>query len=150
MTELDHLAQQAAALDAEAAAATGAAPDPSAEPATPEPAPADPGRELAAIFEAMRAIALARGFRRTAAALDDESVAAMVAALLPVLDKYGITPSGLFGKWGPEIGALLVCGPLVWALFVALRSDLEERAAAAAKPVNAEPAPAPDAGKQPG
>ena len=145
MIELDQLAAQAAQLDAEAASATGATADAEPHVSEPEPTPADPGRELAAILEGLRAIAKARGFKRTAATLDDESIAAMVAALLPVLEKYGITPSGLFGRWGPEIGALLVCGPLVWSLFVALRQDLEEKAAAAAKPVPAadpEPAPA--------
>jgi hypothetical protein len=137
--DLDRLAAQAAELDHEAAAAEGLEPPAADEPTAAEPPPADPVREIAGILEALRAIAKARGFARTVAALDDESIKAFAAALAPVMLKYGIAPSSLFGKWKEEALALLCCGPILWAVLQGMRADLEDKAAAAAKPVEPPP-----------
>jgi hypothetical protein len=143
MSELDQLAAQAAELDADAAAASGA-PDPTASNEAEKPEPEAPelstAKELAALLEGFRALARARKFKRTAESLDDESIAAISESLAPVLEKYGLKPSAFFGSWKLEITAALICGPLLWAVFVAMRADLEEHAAAAAKPVPPEPA----------
>lgn len=145
--ELDRLEAEAAALDAAAAP-----PDPEAEAQAQAEAQhaADPGAEIRGILEALRGIAKARGFRRAADTLTDEAVEAIAGALVPVLSKYGITPSAFFGKWREEVFAVLIVGPIMFELVTAFRMDLDAKAAAAAKEVRdaaKEPAPADASGQ---
>jgi hypothetical protein len=138
MTELDRLEAEAAELDAAQPGAPGAEPAPEPEPA------ADPHAEVRGILEALRAIARAKDFAKAAAVLSDDAIESLAGALAPVLEKYGLSAGDFFGKWKAEIMALLVAGPVVVELVTAFRLDLDRKAAAAAKEVQPEPAPAVD------
>lgn len=133
----------AAQLEAEAAPPppeddAGAAP-------APEAAPATNAEELQGALEMLRELARPM-FPSVAAVYDDETIGRVSDATAPVLDKYGITPSGLFGAWREEIRCALVVVPVLIATGRAVREDLDARRAAAAKPA-ADPAPeAPPAG----
>lgn len=53
------------------------------------------------------------------------------AAVVPVCIKYGINlDGGFFAKWGPEIGLLMVVGPLIPPTVLAMRTDTATREAA--------------------
>ncbi len=142
MTELDRLEAEAAELDAAQPGAPGAEPQPEPEPAT------DPNSEIRGILEALRAIANAKGFSKAAAVLSDDAIESIAGALAPVLTKYGISAGDFFGRWREEVMALLVVGPIVVELVTAFRADLDRKAAAVAKEVKPEPAPAADGSGQ--
>lgn len=137
MDDLEHLAAEAAALDADATPQPAPGPDGIGGPE--QAAPADPMSEIVGILEALRAIAKARGFARAATELSDEAIQSVAGALGPLLVKYGITPGDFFGKWREEVMAAIIIGPWLWSLTVAFRLDLEAKAAAAAKEVQPEP-----------
>lgn len=45
----------------------------------------------------------------------------------PVLSKYGVNLGDLGSKWGPEIAAVLVCGPIAVATYQGIKGDIDAR-----------------------
>ena len=145
--ELARLEAEAAELDAAAAPRPTEDQAQEGQGASAAP-PIDPVDEITGILEAMRVLAVARGFTRSAEVLNDKSIGAIARALAPLLTKYNISVGDFFGKWKEEIMAAIVVGPIVFDLVRALRNDMEAKAASEAKPVPpADPAPTDAAGK---
>lgn len=70
----------------------------------------------------------------------------VAAALGPVLTKYGVDLGDLGGKWGEEIAAIMVCGPIAFATYKGIMADIAARApvpkaVASNQPVSIEKAP---------
>lgn len=51
----------------------------------------------------------------------------IAATLGPVLTKYGIDLGDLGGKWGEEIAAIMVCGPIAFATYKGIQADIAAR-----------------------
>ena len=68
------------------------------------------------------------------------------AVIGPVLTKYGINLGDLGGKWGEEIAAIMVCGPIAFATYKGILADIASRApvpkaVASSQPVRVEKQP---------
>lgn len=136
MDEINQLAGQAAALDAEIAAASLPPPDPSAQPAA---VPVDTLSEARDLI--LFAVALFTPLYPSIPAvytMDRQEKLAKVSA--PLMEKYGITMSGLFEKWGVELNFLIVAAPLALDTAKAMKADNEARKAAADAAKNQQPA----------
>lgn len=133
MSDLTQLAAEAAALDAQQAAAI--APPPGAQDNA--PAVADPLVEAKALIDFI--VFLFVPFWPSLEKVFTEQRKPMLAgSLVPLFEKYGYTMSGFFEKWGPEINALIIWGPVVIEARAAIKADNAARKAAAAAP---EPGP---------
>lgn len=93
---------------------------------------------------------LAPALPSVAAIYTDEVCAAIGNSLAPVCEKYGWLQDGVGGKYGPEILALCIVGPIAWATVEAAKTDL-----AAKKPkkpeslgINLDATPGPEVGGQ--
>lgn len=104
--ELAALASEAAALDAE----FGPAPEVAA-PGAAEPV-ADEAAEIAAVLM-LCAELVKPALPYVADIYTPEAVGRIAAAAVPVMQKYGVTMSGLFGRFGPEIGLAIAVTPVV-------------------------------------
>ena len=61
--------------------------------------------------------------------LSAENVESVAGAVAPVLDKYGISLSDLFGRWEREIAAVVVVGPIAWGAWKGLDRELRAKRA---------------------
>lgn len=131
--ERDAVAELGAQLDAEAAQLEAG---PAADPGPAAPA-VDHAAEAAQLVEFV-AGTLGGFYPRTGGVLDAPRRKLLADAWAPVLAKYGLSMAGLFGRWGPEIGAAFATLPLVVPVLDAIKADREDRrraeAAAAAAP----------------
>lgn len=66
---------------------------------------------------------------------DDTTCEQVAGTLGPVLTKYGIDLGDLGGKWGPEIAAIMVCGPVAFATYKGIMADIASRGAQVPKAV---------------
>lgn len=67
-------------------------------------------------------------FPSLAAIYTQEVIDNVGAALQPVCDKHGWLQDGIGGKYGEEIMALVVVGPLAYATYAGMKSDIQARA----------------------
>lgn len=81
-----------------------------------EPAPIDPAAEWEMTLSVLVA-ALSPALPYIPTVYTPDAIKALSAAIVPVADKYGLSVGGLMS--GPEIGLLLVAGPLALATVVA-------------------------------
>ncbi len=63
-------------------------------------------------------------FPTVAAVYSDEACDAVGAAVAPVCEKHGWLQGGMMGEWGPEIMCLVVVGPMAFATYTAVQTDL--------------------------
>jgi hypothetical protein len=105
--ELAALAGEAAALDAE----FGPAPEVAAPGAAAEPV-VDEAAEIAAVLM-LCAELVKPALPYVADIYTPEAMGRIAAAAVPVMQKYGVTMSGLFGRFGPEIGLAIAVAPVV-------------------------------------
>lgn len=63
-----------------------------------------------------------------------ETCEAIGQAVAPVCKKHGWLQEGIGGKWGEEIMALVVVGPIGWATIEAAKADIAARTKAPEKP----------------
>ena len=56
-----------------------------------------------------------------------EVIQAVGAALEPVCNKHGWLQDGIDSKWGEEIAALCVVGPIAYATYMGIQSDIAAR-----------------------
>lgn len=87
--------------------------------------------------------ALAAFYPSTAPILNTEKRGRIAAALAPVLEKYGLDMTAIFGRWSAEIGLAFAVAPIAIPIAQAIRADRE--AARAAKIAAAPPPPPPPA-----
>lgn len=57
--------------------------------------------------------------------LADEKIEKASKAIAPVMDKYGLRMGGIAA--GPEVTAIVVAGPVMWAAYASLMFELNER-----------------------
>jgi hypothetical protein len=131
------LPPELAALQAEAIALEGEQAAPAAEAgqgAAPTP-PVDYLADSKGLVD-IAAESLAAFYPSTASILSPDKRARIAAALAPVLEKYGLDMTAIFGKWGAEIGLGFALAPIAIPLAQAIRADKEkaERAQLAAAP----------------
>lgn len=147
--------EQAADFAALAAAANDApaAPGAAVEQAAPEPMAAPLNEEIAGLLQALSAVA-APMFPSLADIYTPQQCASIGAALAPVCHKHGWLQDGVGGKWGEEIMALAVVGPVAFQTYAAIRHDIDAKQAQQGQKSGAGgvlPAPAgeslPDSGK---
>lgn len=140
MNELEVLALGADVIDGETAAT-----DPAAMVAAGEAAIlADQGANNGAQMAVMLAIAvplLGTMYPSIAVIYTDEVQSRVAASLGPVLSKYGIDLADVAGSYGPEIAALMVCGPLAMATIAGVKADIQSRMKEQPKPVALRAAP---------
>lgn len=74
---------------------------------------------------------------------DDTTCDQVAGTLGPVLTKYGIDLGDMGTKWGPEIAAVMVCGPVAFATYKGIMADIASRAKQVPKAVasNSQKAP---------
>lgn len=128
MSEIEILAAEAAAVDAETA--------PAVAPAAPgQEAPAAPVDSAAEAADLIRfAVALFVPLYPSLERVYSETAQRRLAqAAGPVMAKYGWTVGGLFEQWGLEINLAIVGIPLVGETSKAIRADSAARAAAASQ-----------------
>lgn len=125
--ELEAMAGEAAALDVEMG------PEPVQAPGGgPEAAPGFGGEveELAAVLTLCSTV-VAPALPYVAAIYTPEVCRRLAGAAVPVLNKYGLTVGGMFDKWGPEVGLLVVAAPVAIQTVAAhkqWKAEQEERA----------------------
>lgn len=126
LLQMPGLAAQAAALDA--AVVAGAA-VPGAVPGAAAPTAMGPADEAADLirFSVAMLTPLYPSLERIYPA---EVQAKLAGAAVPLLNKYGLTLSGLFEKWGPELNFAIVALPLVGETVKGVRADNAARALA--------------------
>lgn len=59
---------------------------------------------------------------------DDTTCDQVAGTLGPVLTKYRIDLGDMGSKWGPEIAAVMVCGPVAFATYKGIMADIASRA----------------------
>lgn len=69
----------------------------------------------------------------------------LATVLGPLLTKYGINLGDMGDKWGVEIAAVMVCGPVVMATYKGIQTDIAMRAEPLPKAVASTRPPAPPA-----
>lgn len=79
----------------------------------------------------MSAELLAAFYPSTRPVLDDAARGRIAAAASPVMEKYGLSLGGLFGKWGAEINLAFVLAQVALPLSAAIRADREAKAESA-------------------
>lgn len=122
--ELQSIANQAAAVDAvasDAVAAVGAEQGAAVEAATPSQA-----EEVAALLSIVVAV-LSPMLPYLPGIYTQRVVESIAAAYVPVAEKYGWQSSGMFAKWGPEIGLALVLLQPLQQTVVAHKALIEQR-----------------------
>lgn len=145
----DHLRTEAQQLGAElsgepAPGAADAGSDAGPAPGAPPPSSQQlAARDVRAMLEVMVKL-LAPISARAAAVYDDNTMTEVSEAVGAVLVKHGISVFSVLGRFETEIKCAIVLTPVVWATVVAMRDDLEAKAAAAARPLNAQPRAHPD------
>lgn len=120
--ELAQLAAEAAALEGETKPADPNAPAPEA--------PVDYLTDAKGIVD-MASEALGAFYPSTLAVMVPEKRDRIATALVPVMQKYGITLGVLFGKWGEEIGLCFALAQVAIPIATAIRHDREEAKKAA-------------------
>ncbi len=130
--ELDRLAAEAAAIDAQASAATEP-PQPEAEAAPAADVPA----EVAALLQAVAAL-FAPVFPCLATIYTPDTCRRLGDSAAPVMAKYGLSVGGLFERWGAEITLAATAFPVALATWQGIKADIAARAPS--------PDPAPAAG----
>lgn len=136
-TDLDALALQAGALDAESAASEPGAVIEQQEAAALMDAASENAQQIAMIISlAMPAIGVM--YPSLPAVYTPEAVQGVAGTMGPLLAKYGIRLKDLGGRYKEEIAAALVCGPVAVATYRAIGKDVAERAKR--EPVEAKPA----------
>jgi hypothetical protein len=146
MDPLDKAIADAHALDAELLQ-----PEPGAAGADDPAAPQQPSvaQEITGALQIARNFPLLKKrFPRACAVLDDAQCEAFGAAAGAVCEKYGWSLGGFLGRWEAEIGAVITCGGIGWAVAEAAREDLDAAKATAAKSAGPSPAPASSAGSR--
>lgn len=125
--QLDQLAAEAAAVDAENAPAQL----PIEQPAEEQQAAAhDEVAELSAIIGIVTSL-FAPVFPSLTKIYTPETVASIAGAAVPVMQKHGLSTGGILGKWAEELALLAVVAPVAMATYQGVQSDI---AAAKAKP----------------
>lgn len=87
---------------------------------------ADLAAELGALVRAAVA-ALSPAFPSLATIYTDATIPAAAGAVAAVCNKHGWLQGGVFGKWGEEIAALAIVGPLAVATVQGVRGDIAAR-----------------------
>lgn len=124
MPELAALGGEAAALDAE----FGPAPEVAAPGVAAEPV-VDEAAEIAAVLM-LCAELVKPALPYVADIYTPEAMGRIAAAAVPVMQKYGVTMSGLFGRFGPEIGLAIAIAPIAVQTAVAHKNWKREQAVA--------------------
>lgn len=137
--DLDRLEAEAAAIDAQASAATDPEPEIEAAPAV------DVAAEVSALLLTVAGL-LTPMFPSLGPIYTEATCRRLGEAAAPVMDKYGLSVGGLFERWGAEITLAATALPVALASWQGIKADL---AARSAKPVPDEPAApgAPGAGR---
>ena len=127
----DDLARAAAAIDAEAAGASGI---PGAEQPEREPQQViiDHAGEARALIDFF-AESLIPFYPTLAKVYQDDTRARMASALAPLMAKYNFTLDGVLGRWWPEINAAIVCGPVLLQTWREIRNQKQDQASEAAR-----------------
>lgn len=81
----------------------------------------------------------------------DQTCDQVAMVLGPVLTKYGIDLGDMSSKWGPEIAAVMVCGPIALATYRGIQADIaaSHKQVPKASAGTLQPVPAPDDGREP-
>jgi hypothetical protein len=108
------------AADGEAAAN---APMPGEEPAAPRPALS---QEITGLLEVASKM-VGPMFPSVAKIYTPEICQAVGVAVAPVCEKHGWLQGGIGGKYGEELMALFIVGPLVWQTAEAVKADIAAR-----------------------
>lgn len=134
MENIEQLAAQAAALDGAVLAAENPIVDPDPDPAAAVPPDAlSEARDLIG-FGVTLFMPL---YPSLAAVYTPDRQEKLAAVSVPLMQKYNLTFSGLFEKWGPEINFVIVAGPIAAETIRACRADNAARKAAAEAAENA-------------
>lgn len=143
-TELAALAAQANMLDAELTATGPEAIIAEQEAAQVVEQESGNTREVRMIL-AMAVPLLGQLFPSIADIYTDPTCDQVATVLGPVLTKYNINLGDMSSKWGPEIAAAVVCGPLAVATYKGIQFDLAARNPQVPKAVASNSQPAPSA-----
>ena len=119
-------AEQAADFAALQASADGAPMAPGETAPVEKPA-VDVAGEIAGLIT-MVVVTLGPAFPSLKEIYTQETTAAAAGAIAGVCEKYGWLQGGMMGEWGPEIGCLVVVGPLALATVAGVKGDLARRA----------------------
>lgn len=120
--ELVALAGEAAALDGE----LGPAPVEAVAPGQEAAPAANEAEELAGIL-ALCAAMVAPALPYVGEIYTPETCQRVAQAAVPVMEKYGLSTAGLFGRFGPEIGLAIVVAPLAVQTAVAHKAWKEKQ-----------------------
>lgn len=131
--QLDNLALQADALGGTASDGTGSTVPPGAVPPE-QQAPQNAG-VIAVGLTMFRELGTRLGFASLAETLNDKAIETIAEQGATVCDKYGLDLSKTFAGFEVEAKAIMVAGPLVWAVAVGIWRD---NRAMKAKPVDGE------------
>ncbi|WP_354682645.1 hypothetical protein [Cupriavidus necator] len=115
---LDALKRKAYAFEGQAAA--------SLPPLPGEPEPVDPVVEWEMSLSLLVAV-LSPALPYLPTVYTPDTIKALAGAIVPVADKYGLSVGGIMS--GPEIGLLIVAGPLALATYVAHKGWREQQEA---------------------
>lgn len=80
---------------------------------------------------------------------DDSTCDNVAATLGPVLTKYNIDLGDMGAKWGPEIAAVMVCGPVAFATYQGIMADIASRKPQVPKAVASNGQKAPEKAPEP-
>lgn len=127
LNELDALALQATALDG-AVDASGPAAMVAAQEEAAAMSLADANRQGVAMILDLALPIVGEIYPSLHAIYTPDARGRVAQALGPVMAKHNVDLQALGGRYGEEIAAVMVCGPIAWATVKGIKADIAQRA----------------------